>query len=378
MRLLHVTNILSHHQLPLARAFAEQLGAANFRFAATEPIPPERRAMGWSAASPEPWILQVAESDTHADSFREWWEEADVVLCGNRSLELFASRLARKKLVFYMSERWWKPPLGMARLLHPGFARMAWRFRKLAQAPEFHFLPIGKFAARDIRRIAAFDQRLWQWGYFPAPALQAQSAPAELRGPSILWVGRMLNCKRLDLLIRAFASVRSACPGSRLTLVGDGPERTALEALASRLLPLASFQFLDPMPTESIPPLMAQHRVFVLPSSGYEGWGAVINEAMAAGCVVISSDATGAGSAMIRPGSNGLMFRNGDWRDLTVQLRVALSDDHLGTALAQEGLETIRATWNPQEAARRFLTMAQALLDGAPPPTYLSGPLMRY
>ena len=50
--------------------------------------------------------------------------------------------------------------------------------------------------------------------------------------PVIVGVGRLVPLKRFDLLIRAFAANASACPGWRLVVRGDGPERPRLEALA--------------------------------------------------------------------------------------------------------------------------------------------------
>ena len=101
----------------------------------------------------------------------------------------------------------------------------------------------------------------------------------------ILGVGRFEPQKRFDLLVRAFA--QSSDQQSRLVLLGDGADREALQALANQLgiadrLEMPGF-------VTDVAPWFARASLFVL-SSVYEGLPAVVLEAMAANCPVISTD----------------------------------------------------------------------------------------
>lgn len=168
MRLLQVTDIVSHHQLPIARILANSLGEDNFRFAATSEPDVERLKLGWSNDESAPWILRVGDTDAEPEEFDDWWDNADAVICGERLLDRIERRLERRELTFNMSERWLKPPIGIARVLHPQFLSMALRFRKMASSSYFHLLSTGDYSAYDMNRIAAFTGRTWQWGYFTA------------------------------------------------------------------------------------------------------------------------------------------------------------------------------------------------------------------
>ena len=120
---------------------------------------------------------------------------------------------------------------------------------------------------------------------------------------------------------------------------------------------------------------MRAAHVYVLPSSGYEGWGAVLNGAMSEGCAVVASEAAGSAKTMILHGENGLLFRAGDWRQLGCLLCQLSADEALRLRLAEAGQKTIAECWSPQVAADRFLAVSEALLSNSSPPTYANGPM---
>lgn len=375
MRILQVTNIVSHHQLPLARCLAASVGDGNFRFAVTEQADPKRQQLGWNNDEKDHWILRTGDVAADCAEFERWWHEADVVFCGERLFDRIKQRLDCGRLTFYMSERWFKPPIGRARLLQPGYALMANRFRRLASSPNFHYLPIGDFAARDMQRIAGFQGRMWRWGYFtslpePLPSCERSGAPFR-----VLWAGRMLGWKRVDTLIRAFATLLIGQPDAHLTLVGDGPERNKLERLSRQLLPPDSFQLIPPRPVAEIMAMMRQHHVYVLSSNAYEGWGAVVNEAMAEGCVVVASEAAGSARSIIRHEENGLLFTPGDWQRLGELLCRLAKNLNERDRLARSGQKTMAECWSPQVAAERFLAVSHALLAKKATPLFNEGPM---
>lgn len=421
MRFCLVTTIVSPHQMPLARQLTSHLGADNFRYVARYAECEGRTQLGWKEASgPPAWVLQPAVQLEHAAEAAAWMANADVVLCGLRDLNLLADRIRRQKVTLYMSERWWKPPWGMLRLLDPRFAWMAFRFRQLANSPWLHYLPTGTRAADDMSRIADFYtpgklsscqalarqrnnsatspshcSRLHLWGYFtepPAPPLSCRRREGALR---ILWAGRMLRLKRVDTLIKAMESLIRDGYDIHLTLVGHGPEESRLRKMAnavarkqgdatrsSESVPpsrditvIPRIEFQPPVPIAEVRGLMRKADVYVLPSNGYEGWGAVANEAMSEGCAVIASEAAGSAKTMIRDGENGLLFKAGDWRQLAAQLERLYNDEPLRFQLAQAGQKTILTEWSPIVAAERLVALCEALLAHKTPPVFTTGPL---
>ena len=375
MKVLQITNIISHHQLPLARCLAAALGSDNFRFAATELPSFERIRLGYNSESDESWVLCPATNPRDRVEYQDWWKKADVVLCGNRSIDIFRERINAGKPVFYMSERWWKPPLGRARMLHPRFLRMALDFRALAASPLFHYLAVGGYAADDMRHVAPMPGRVWQWGYFTPEAI-GPIRPYIIRSEfNVLWAGRMLKWKKIDTLIRAFACLKEDGNVPQLTLIGYGPCEVPLRRLAADLGIGRNVMFLQSIPAADVRAWMGRSDVYVLPSNGYEGWGAVINEAMSEGCAVVASEVAGAAKTLIRSGENGYLFHVGDWRNLAGILKCLRDQPDQRKKIADAGRRLVTEVWSPRNAAERFLKMCDAILSKNSPPNYATGPM---
>ena len=126
----------------------------------------------------------------------------------------------------------------------------------------------------------------------------------------VLWVGRLLKWKRVDTIIKA---VGECSKSKKITLdvYGFGPEEAKLKRLASKYGDV--IKFYPPVPINEVRKLMQEHDVYVLSSNGYEGWGAVVSEALEEGMKVIGTYEAGS-CATILPESN--LFHAGDWRRL--------------------------------------------------------------
>lgn len=118
-----------------------------------------------------------------------------------------------------------------------------------------------------------------------------RSANATLRGDSpfcVLYVGRLVDWKCVDLLLEAFKPLAESVP-ARLTIVGDGPERGRLEAKVDELGIRDLVSFAGWMPQAACAEQMRKAHALVLPSMRECG-GAAVLEAMATGLPVIATN----------------------------------------------------------------------------------------
>ncbi len=166
----------------------------------------------------------------------------------------------------------------------------------------------------------------------------------------VLSVGRLSKEKGHDVLIEAFAQVADRLPRARLMVVGDGPERKALEE-KSRCPSLESLlgrwgqgqgqpgkansaRVLFPGHRDDVARLLAAADLFVLPSR-YEGFGLAVLEAMAAGVPVIASQVGGV-PEIIRDDIDGRLIPGGDAGALAKAIAELFADaaarDRLGHA----------------------------------------------
>src|SRR5829696_5386834 len=126
--------------------------------------------------------------------------------------------------------------------------------------------------------------------------------------PRVLFVGRLTPQKGVHTLVAAAGLLED--PSVRVLLVGDGPERKALEREAERIDAGDRVRFLGFFAHERLPAAMAHTDVLVLPSV-YEELGTVLLEAMWAGLPIVASR-TGGIPDVIEDGVNGLLVPPGD------------------------------------------------------------------
>ncbi|KAF0109037.1 MAG: putative glycosyltransferase [Anaerolineaceae bacterium] len=151
----------------------------------------------------------------------------------------------------------------------------------------------------------------------PRPASPLPSRPPAFTGkPSILFVGRLQARKRVDDLLRACAALPVQ---PRLVIVGDGPERAALEALARTVYPSAEFVGAKHGP--ELAPYFSAADLFVLPGTG----GLAVQEAISYGLPVIMGAGDGTNDDLVRPG-NGWQVPDNDLEALTGTIKQALAD----------------------------------------------------
>lgn len=148
----------------------------------------------------------------------------------------------------------------------------------------------------------------------PPPATKPIRSPLKDRPARLIFVGRLQARKRVDLLLKACAEIN---PAPTLVIVGDGPERSALESLAKQVFPVT--RFLGTQFGEALQAALNSADLFILPGTG----GLAIQQAMAAGLPVIVAEGDGTQEDLVSDG-NGWLVPAGDYSALVTRIRKAL------------------------------------------------------
>ncbi len=374
MKICIYVNIVSPHQIPLARELVALVGDENLRYVYTEQFHDERSKMGWNSET-ERWIVSVREQPDYA---RELIEGADVLLSGIRDCELFERRSKRGLVTLYMSERWFKPvPImghyiidGRVRMLKKRFRSMGRRIKKLIEKDDkFYYLPIGLHAANDMAWVCGKDRiesfvsqpggelrtkdgpvsKFFLWGYFVQPTIACKSdEPVSRSRPlrRVLWVGRLLALKRVDDIIKAVRKANLDLNDKEekftLDIYGSGPDEARLKKIAHDD---CSISFHPPVAIDDVRLLMREHDIYVFSSNSFEGWGCVVNEALEEGMRVISTKEAGSGLTML---PSDCLYNAGDWTSLSKLLLTQLPLVGIGK-------------WSPGFAAEQLLALASRI-----------------
>jgi glycosyltransferase involved in cell wall biosynthesis len=163
--------------------------------------------------------------------------------------------------------------------------------------------------------------------------------------PCVLFVGRLQARKRINDLLQACATLGGNLR-PRLVIVGDGPERAALEALAKTIYPLAEFP--GAKHGVELVPYFSAADLFVLPGTG----GLAVQEAMSYGLPVIMGRGDGTNDDLVRP-ANG--WQLSDAEALADVLREALSDVARLRAMGAESYRIVREEINLEKMAGVFM-----------------------
>ena len=178
----------------------------------------------------------------------------------------------------------------------------------------------------------------------PKPTFNLQPATFKPT-PSILFVGRLQARKRVDHLLRACAEMDSK---PRLMIVGDGPERAALESLAKDVYPSA--EFIGAKHGADLKPYFEQADLFVLPGTG----GLAVQEAMSYGLPVIVAKGDGTQDDLVRDG-NGWQIQPEDYGALVSTMKNALSDTARLRKMGTESFRIVSEEINIQKMVEVFV-----------------------
>jgi glycosyltransferase involved in cell wall biosynthesis len=164
--------------------------------------------------------------------------------------------------------------------------------------------------------------------------------------PSLVTVGHLVGRKRHADVLRALAVLGQRHPTLRYVIVGDGPERVALEGLAARLGVAARVDFLGQLSPPDALERASRCTLFVMPSTD-EAFGVAYIEAMAAGVPAIGCRGEPGPEEIAAAGDGFLLVPPGDIERLTQRIDELLSDTHRLREAGQRARATVAAhfTW---------------------------------
>jgi glycosyltransferase involved in cell wall biosynthesis len=218
---------------------------------------------------------------------------------------------------------------------------------------------IGRAAEEDYRRrfphLAHFciPYHCDLSAFFAAHRLPKTRAPV-----TFFFCGQMIERKGVDLLLLAFDRLVTRGLDARLLLVGreaDLPKflATVSHATRSRVC-YEGFQ-----PPERLPEYFGKSDVFVLPSR-YDGWGVVINQALAAGLPIIASNAVGAGLDLVENGVNGMRIAPNDLDGLCSWMETLASNPEVARQWGERSRERARDL-TPEAGAEKWVRVFDSL-----------------
>jgi len=183
----------------------------------------------------------------------------------------------------------------------------------------------------------------------------------------LLFVGRLVDKKGIEYLLKALPLVLARHPDERLTVIGDGPLKCSLVALCETLGVADRVNFTGALINQEIPHYLQTSAIAVFPSvvtgSGdQEGSPVAIMEALACGCTTIVADYPGV-TDIIEDHETGLIVAGRSPEKIAEAILLLLDNEHIRRKLGQNGRQRAQAQYDWESIGSRFLGLFHRLLE---------------
>ncbi len=360
MKIVFLTNLVNHHQIPVADELYKLIGD-DYTYVAMEQLPDWLKKGGYSDTE-RPYILRYTDN---LGEIRNLVNDADVVIIGSAPEWLVTQRIKENKLTFHYSERWFKKI--SYHLLSPRLWMSLWLNHVRFRNKRSYMLCASAFTATDVHKVFAYPNKCFKWGYFTkVEDFDIKTLLKAKRSDTIriMWCARFLDLKHPELAIMLAEQLKRMSYNFVIDMFGSGVELERTKELAKSLDVVDVVKFRGNMPNEEILKQLREHDIFIFTSDRNEGWGAVANEAMSNGCAFVGSDKIGSVPFLVKDGVNGLVFKSGDLKDLTCKVKLLIENQSLREKLSKSAYQTMQNEWSPQVAAKRFIELCGSLMLG--------------
>lgn len=387
MKLVFYSLILNHHQANVADELWNLTGRS-YCFVELANLQVEHRKGDTHDYSDRPYLLRAWQSKENYCKAMKLAQTAECcVFSGVQTLPFQKARMKRGLLSFDMSERWLKR--GILNLLSPAILKMflAYHFGGWCRKPLYK-LCCGAFAATDQYKVGTYHNRCYKWGYFTRVeknCVEASPDVSTLNITPLMWCSRYLMWKHPELPILMAERLKRTGYRFVLDMYGSGEYERQARQLAKELEVEDVVRFIGVKSNNELLDDMRKHSIFLFTSDRNEGWGAVANESMSNGCVLVVSDGIGSSPYLISDGHTGMLFASpkksssfghpdiASLDSLCDKVEYLLNNPRKWQDMRNRSTALMLELWNPHIAAERLLTLIDCLGKGEDTP-FVEGP----
>ena len=298
MKFVFWQNILSMHQVSFIEALAQRYPVV---LVAEKESLSDRTKMGWKVpvykyanviVSPDNNAIRIIINKN--ENAIHFFSGIDAFPMVYSAFKICASR--HLKIGFYQEPYNWLGLKGKLRSLK--YRYLALKFNKYID----FILPTGNGGMNCFRNARFNEDKLYQWAYFTNSEPLNKNKLSKNGIVNVLFVGSIENRKNILGLIDVILKI-SGNISFQFTIIGDGPQK---EILTAKIQGCSNIKYLGALENKRVKEQMYGADILVLPSF-FDGWGAVVNEALMVGTRVIASDRCGS-SILLDGKSNGEQF----------------------------------------------------------------------
>lgn len=368
MKVTFYSNFLTHHQVPFCLEMQKRLGK-DFKFVSTMKIFQWRLDLGFKDLDKEyDFVVRAYENDEAREEAKKLALDSDVVIIGSTTDELIEERLKQDKITFRYRARIFIFLDGFLKtILDKEKMQLFYnRHIKYRKNKNLYLLTANAYGANDFNLFRLYKNKIYKWGYFLETNKynidELISKKENNKKIEIIWVARFIKWKHPEIVIKLAKRLKAQKYNFCIKMLGNGVLQDKIAEKVKKENLEDVVEIVGQVPSDQVKYYMENANIFIGTSDSREGWGAVINESMNAGCTVIANRKMGAVPFLIKNNENGLMYNS--YNGLEEKVKLAIENKELREKLGKNAYKTITEEWTSVIAAQNLTELFESIVKG--------------
>ena len=345
MKVTFYSNFLTHHQIPFCIEMQKRLGD-DFKFVSTMKIFQWRLDMGFEDLDQKyDFVVRAYESEgmkvmgEFPFLIMRWLFTIIIVFPDG----FFNTVLDKEKLKLFYN-----------------------RHIKYRKNKNLHLLCANAYGAKDFNFLGLYKNKTYKWGYF----LETNhydidkliDKKEENKKIQIIWVARYIKWKHPEVVVKLAKDLKKQNYNFKIQMLGTGKLEEKIKSKIKKQNLEDVIEVVGHVPSDKVKDYMEKANIFIGTSASQEGWGAVINESMNAGCVVIANRKMGSVPFLIENNHNGIIYNS--YKGLETSVKKVINNKVLRRKLSTNAYEFITQKWTGEVAANNIIKLFENILNG--------------
>lgn len=367
MKVVFISNFLTHHQVPFCLEMQKRLGE-NFKFISTVKIFEWRLKLGFKDLDSEyDFVVKSYENEETYEKTKKLVLESDVVIIGSTTDDLLVERLKQDKLIFRYRARVFIFPDGFFKTVFNKEKLQLFYHRhiKFRKNKNLYLLAANAYGPNDFGFLGLYKDKIYKWGYFLETnqydihkLLEEKEKDEKIE---MIWVARFIDWKHPEVVLKLAKNLKKQGYNFEIKMLGTGvlEERTRQQVKKQGLDDVINI--VGQVPSDKVKDYMEKANIFLGTSDQNEGWGAVINESMNAGCSIVANRKMGSVPYLIQDGETG--FQYDSYQELEDRVKQLIGDKALRAKLGKNAYQYITEKWTSSIAAENIIELFDSIIN---------------
>lgn len=366
MKVTFYSNFLTHHQVPFCIEMQKRLGE-DFKFVSTMKIFKWRLDMGFKDLDKEyDFVVRAYENDEEYKKAKKLALDSDIVIIGSTTDELIDERLKQDKITFRYRARVFIFLDGFFKTIFDKEKMQLFynRHIKYRKNKNLYMLCANAYGASDFNLLHLYKNKIYKWGYFLETNIYNIDKLIEEKEKNekmqIIWVARFINWKHPEIVLKLAKSLKNKNYNFNIKMLGTGVLEEKIKQRIEKENLSDVVQVVGQVPSDKVKDYMEEANIFIGTSDSREGWGAVINESMNAGCAIVANRKMGSVPFLITDNENGYTYKN--YNELEEKVIKLIENKELREKFSKNAYKYITEKWTANMAANNLIEFFEAIM----------------